>query len=256
MDKRIGAQYFTVRKFTQNIGDFDTLCKAVSEVGYKTVQISGTPLDPKEMKIILDKYGLECVITHRPYDDFVNNIEAVIEYNKALGCKLCGLGGMDDENFVNLEKLNAFIENANKACKRLKEEGMYFCCHNHSREFLKLEGKWVWDRLVEGTDPETFNFTVDTYWVQHGGANPADVIEKLGKRAMAVHFKDFYIDFKEHKPIMADVGYGNLDWDKIIEACEKAGTKYALVERDDAGEYDPVLSLKNSYDFLTTKGFC
>ena len=256
MDKRIGAQLYTVRKYTKTIEEFEYLCKELQKIGYKTVQVSGTPLDPKEMKVILDKYDLECVITHRPYDDFVNNIEDVIEYNKALGCKLCGLGGMDSENFINLDKLNEFIAKANVFCERLKEEGMYFCYHNHSREFLKLEGKWVWDRMVEGTDPEIFNFTVDTYWVQHGGANPVDVIENLGKRAMAVHFKDFYLNYEEHKPAMADVGYGNLNWDKIIEACEKAGTQYALVERDDAGEYDPVLSLKNSYDFLTTKGFC
>lgn len=255
MDKRIGAQYYTVRKFTQTIEEFDKLCKDVSEIGYKTVQISGTPLDAYEMKKILDKYGLECVITHRPYDEFINNIDAVIEYNKALGCKICGLGGMDSENFINLQKLEDFISKANEICKRLKKEGMVFCYHNHSREFLKLEGKWVWDRLVEGTDPETFNFTVDTYWVQYGGANPVDVIEKLGKRAMVVHFKDYYIDYEEHIPAMADIGYGNFDWDKIIAACEKAGTKYALVERDDAGSYDPVLSLKNSYDFLATKGF-
>lgn len=256
MDKRIGAQLYTVRKYTQTIEDFEFLCKELQKVGYKTVQVSGSPLDPKEMKVILDKYGLECVITHKSYDDFVNNIEGVIEYNKALGCKLCGLGGMDSENFINLEKLNTFIEKANEFCKRLKEEGMYFCYHNHSREFLRLEGKWVWDRMIEGTDPEIFNFTVDTYWVQHAGVNPVDIIEKLGKRAMAVHFKDFYLNYEEHTPAMADVGYGNLDWNKIIDACEKAGTKYALVERDDAGEYDPVKTLENSYNFLTTKGFC
>ena len=44
MDKRIGAQYFTLREFIQTVEDFEETCRKVSEMGYKIVQISGTPL--------------------------------------------------------------------------------------------------------------------------------------------------------------------------------------------------------------------
>ena len=41
MDKRIGAQYYTIRDFCGTLDDFDYSCKKISEIGYKTVQLSG-----------------------------------------------------------------------------------------------------------------------------------------------------------------------------------------------------------------------
>lgn len=257
MDKRIGAQLFTLRDHTKTIGDFDLTCKKISEMGYKTVQISGTPLGAKEMREVLDKYGLVALTSHRSADDFINKIDEVMEYNKTLGCDLCGMGMMPDEAFRSKEGLDKFIANMKIACEKLKEAGMYFGYHNHGFEFRKFDGKTVYDRLIEETDPEIFNFIVDTYWLQYGGVNPAEIIEKLGKRAMAVHFKDYGIEVQERTtPVIVEVGYGNLNWDSIIEACDKAGCRWAFVEHDNHWtDDDPFLSMKMSYDFLTTKGF-
>ena len=71
---------------------------------------------------------------------------------------------------------------------------------------------------------------------------------------MAVHFKDLKMK-TDNKYEMAEIGEGNLDWDAIIKACEEAGTKWALVEQD-VCQRDPFESLKMSYDYLITKGFC
>ena len=38
----IGAQFFTVRNLCQNLDDFAETLKKVADIGYKTVQISGT----------------------------------------------------------------------------------------------------------------------------------------------------------------------------------------------------------------------
>ena len=257
MDKRIGAQFYTLRDHTKTIEDFDMTCKRVCEMGYKTVQISGTPLGAKEMREVLDKYGLVALTSHRSADDFVNKIDEVIEYNKILGCDLCGMGMMPSDAFRSKEGLDKFISDMKVACEKLKEAGMYFGYHNHAFEFRKFDGKTVYDILIEETDPEIFNFIVDTYWLQFGGVNPAEFIEKLGKRAMAVHFKDYGIDIREKTTVvMKEVGYGNLNWDSIIEACDKAGCRWAFVEHDVDWTYDdPFKSLKMSYDFLVKKGF-
>ena len=132
---------------------------------------------------------------------------------------------------------------------------MYFGYHNHSFEFAKIGSHTIMDLLVEETNPETFNFIIDTYWLQLGGVNPSEYIKKLKGRAMAVHFKDFKINSENWTvPEMAPVGSGNLDWGAIISACDEAGTKWALVEHDNAK--DPFKSLKASYAYLTPKGFC
>ena len=93
--------------------------------------------------------------------------------------------------------------------------------------------------------------------MQYGGLNPAKLIEKLGKRAMAIHFKDFGVEIQERTvPVIKEVGEGNLCWEEIIDACEKAGSLFALVEQDSNWkDNDPFLSMKMSYDFLCEKGF-
>ena len=258
MDKRIGAQYYTIREHTKTIEDFDASCKKIAEIGYKLVQISGTSLAAKDMRPILDKYGLQCVTTHKGFTDFLNDIEGVIEYNKILGCDLCGVGMMPESYFNEGDQVSKFIEECNAICARLKEEGMYFGYHNHSYEFINFNGKSIYDRLIEETDPEVFNFIVDTYWVQLTGKNPVEMIRKLGKRAMAVHFKDIGVEPKAWiSPCMKHIGGGNLDWDAIIEACNDAGSRWAIVEQDlNHIDGDPFKALTLSYNYLTTKGFC
>lgn len=257
MDKRIGAQLFTIRDFMKTPEDFETACRKISGMGYKTVQISGTPLDAKTIREILDKYQLKALLSHLPFDAFEKKPDWVIEYNKTIGADLCGLGMMPNEYMKGPDGIREFIKKANAICDILKKENMYFGYHNHSIEFAKIGGKTVFDILTEETDPETFNFIVDTYWLQVGGKNPAKCIKKLGKRAMALHFKDCKIDVDDwDHPKMAEIGEGNLDWDEIIAACEAAGTRWAFVEQDcNWMQNDPFKSLEVSYEFLKTKGF-
>ncbi len=256
MDKRIGAQYYTIRDYIGTINDFETSCKKISDIGYKAVQISGTPLAASDMRKVLDEYGLEVYTTHRSFEDFIKNPEEIMEYNRILGSDLCGVGAMPGEYRKTADDLSRFIEQANRICGLFKKENMFFGYHNHNFEFAKVDGKLIFDRLVEETDPETFNFIFDTYWCQAGGKNPAKIIEKLGKRAMALHFKDYAIQQDDvcSQPLMAEIGEGNLDWDDIITAAEKAGSRWALVEQDICSG-DPFASLKMSYDYLSAKGF-
>ena len=253
MDRRIGAQYYTLREHIKTIEDFEETCKKVKEIGYKIVQISGTPLGAKEMKAVLDTYDLKVVVTHRNFKDFVENPEEIISYNKTLGCELCGVGSMPGEYRGSKEGIDKFIKEANEAAKKLKEAGLYFGYHNHAFEFAKFDGKMVMECLIEETDAEVVKFIVDTYWLQVGGVNPAKYIKRIGERAMAVHFKDL-IGTTDNKQAMAEVGQGNLNWDEIIAACEEAGTKWALVEQDIC-QRDPFECMTMSYKFLKTKGF-
>lgn len=253
MDRQIGAQYYTLRNYIQTVEDFETTCKKVKEIGYKIIQISGTSLAAADMRPIIDKYGLEVVTTHKVFKDFVEHLDDVIDYNKTLGCKLCGLGVMPGSAMAEKDGLEKFIYQMNAVAKELQKEGLLFGYHNHAFEFIKMDGKTVMERLIEETDPDGVKFIVDTYWVQAGGKNPVDFIKGLGERAMAVHFKDMKAN-ADNTHEYCEVGEGNLDWNAIIEACDEAGTKWALVELD-VCKRDPFESLKMSYDFLKTKGF-
>ena len=252
MEKTIGAQYYTVRDLCQTARDFDRTCKAVSEIGYSFVQISGVPLKAEEMMPILDKYGLYVVATHRGFDDFLNNLDEVISYNKILGSTIAGIGMMPTKYADSADSLKEFITAVNEISKKLRANGLYFGYHNHALEFSKIDGKEIYDYLIEETD---LAFIADTYWFQFGGKNPVEMIRRLGKRAMLVHLKDFAIKPSDYwKPSIAEIGEGNLNWAEIIDACETEGVKWAVVEQDIC-DGSPLDSLKISYDYLTAKGF-
>lgn len=46
------------------------------------------------------------------------------------------------------------------------------------------------DVLVDGLDPKTTSFVLDTYWVQHGGGDVRAWMEKLAGRIDILHLKD------------------------------------------------------------------
>lgn len=62
----IGAQFFTLRDFCKDTESFSETLKRVAEIGYKTVQISGTcEFEPKLLKEELKKTVLNaCLRIH------------------------------------------------------------------------------------------------------------------------------------------------------------------------------------------------
>ena len=104
-------------------------------------------------------------------------------------------------------------------------------------------------------------FTLDTFWVQAGGADPAAWIKKLKGRTPVVHFKDMCIynyfpegeKFPKRDQRIAAIGEGNMNYDAIIEACLEADVEYGFVELDECYGADPFDAMKRSYEFLTTR---
>ena len=122
--------------------------------------------------------------------------------------------------------------------------------HNHASEFVKIDGKTVIEHLAEDFAPDIMGFTLDTYWVQAGGADPARVIESLSGRVPCIHLKDYAFG-----PKMAVVGEGNINFDRVFEKARDAGTEYMFVEQDDCYGEDPFECLKRSYAYLKARGF-
>ena len=248
---------YTVRDFCKDTKGLAETLKRIADIGYKTVQVSGTcPFDAEWLRNELDKNGLECVITHTPLDRIVNETEKVIEEHKVFGCKYIGLGCMPKYSEMTKETVDEFIASALPAAEKIGDAGCMFMYHNHAHEFdVKLDGVDgpILDYLAEKFPVGTMGITLDTHWVKVGGYDPVEYLEKLKGRTPCVHFKDLVYD-DEGKPKFAPVGSGLLDFDAIISACERLGVDYALVEQDDCYGRDPFECLKESYDYLKRKG--
>lgn len=247
----IGAQFFTIRDYCKNLTDFAESIKKVADIGYKYVQISGTcAYEPQWLKEQLDKNGLQCVLTHNPTDRLINSPAEVSRDHDIFGCKYVGLGYFGFNQTKPDCTLETFTKTYLPVAKALKENGKYFMYHNHDKEFQKIDGRIVLEHLKDIFAADEMGFTLDTYWVQVGGGDPAQWLEKLAGRVPCIHLKDCGYDKQ-----MAVVGEGNINFDRVFQMAEKAGTKYMLVEQDSCNGENPFDCLKRSYQNLKAFGF-
>jgi len=229
--KQIVAQLYTVRDFTKNPEDVKKTLHKVKAIGYDAVQISGFgPIDPFHLKDLADEAGVKIVVTHVPYNRMLNDFEALVKEHKIWNCDYVGLGSMPSEYRKSREGFETFAKEASKIAKRFAENELRFVYHNHKFEFEKYDGITGMEILLKETDPEFFDFEIDTYWVQAGGADPVEWVKNVCGRMDVIHLKDMGI--KEDKQIYAEIGEGNLNWPAILKACKDIGVKWYCVEQD------------------------
>ncbi len=245
MQDRIAAQLYTLRDFTKTPKDIAESMKKVSRIGYKAVQVSGMgPIEAEELKKILDGEGLKVCATHISFNRIQDEIESVIEEHNILECPFIAIGGLPVEYRGSAEGFRKFAKEASAAARKLKEAGFVFGYHNHSFELEKFDGKTAMQIMFEESDPAVFTFEIDTYWIQHGGGDPAAYIRQMKGRIPLLHLKDMAVH--EGKPVMAEVGEGNLNWERIISEAKNSGVEWYLVEQDTCLR-DPFESLGISY---------
>lgn len=250
---KIGAQLYTVREYSKTPADIEETLRRIRDIGYRVVQISGFgPCDTDRLAGWLKDLGIEVCGTHVSWASLADPeaLKKTIADHKKLGAPNIGLGARPGDVFPNTyEGYSRFIKRANEITKRIMGEGLTFGYHNHDFEFEQWKGCRAMDRLIEEC-PDML-ITLDVFWVQAGGADPVPYIKKLGRRIQIIHFKDYRI--KDRARQFAEIGQGNLDWDRIIAACKEAEIPCAVVEQDGDFLADPFDSLAMSLRFLQAK---
>lgn len=226
----LAINLYSVRQFLQTPADIAKSLPKVKAAGYDFVQVSGLgPIDPKELKRILDGEGLAVCATHTHYPVLRDSMEQLIENHQIWGCKNCALGSLP-QDMRNLEGFKRWAKEGTEFARKLAQAGITFSYHNHSFEFEKFSGRTGMEIIYEESDPKLLFAEVDTYWVQQGGGDPVAWIRRLKGREPLVHLKDMGI--VEGKPTFMEVGEGNLDWTAILAACKEAGVQWHIVEQD------------------------
>lgn len=247
---KVGAQFYTIRDHCKTLEDFSLSLRKVADMGYRYVQISGTcDYEASWLKAELDKNGLKCVLTHIPVPRLTGETEKVIADHDVFGCSHVGLGWYAfDEEKEDTSYAN-FLATYVPVAQKIREGGKLFMYHNHDQEFKRIGGKIVLDKLMEDVPADIMGFTLDTFWAQAGGADPAQCLEKLAGRIPCIHLKDYAYGRK-----MAVVGEGNINFDRVLEKAQAGGTEYLLIEQDDCNGEDPFECLRRSLNYLRAQG--
>lgn len=270
---KVGIQLFSVRDAMEK--DMDATLKAVKEMGYDYVEFAGYfGKSAEEVRALLDKHGLECVSVHQAPALFFEEGQKAIDYLKTIGAKYCAIPWYGKENYEN--DWDGTVEKFTSLGKRMKENGIQLLYHNHDFEFEKIDGEVILEKLYSAVPGDLLRPEYDVCWVHYAGNDPAEYITKYDGQLEVLHLKDFVckalgggpvyslIDNsgKEgKKPSKEDngfefrpVGSGIQNFPAILEAAEKCGVEYVIVEQDQSPDGDSLGDAKKSREYLKSLG--
>ncbi len=250
---KIGAQFYTIRDYCKTPEALDESLKIIADIGYRHIQLSGVcAYDPHWMAERLHAYGLEANITHFPYDRIIHHTADAIAHHDAIGCKYIGLGS--NPRGIHSEGLTVMASELKPVLPEILRTGHKLMYHNHHYEFAHFGGKTFMELFCDTFSPEECGITLDLYWVQAGGADPAWWLRNLDGRVNCIHLKDMVFSTADNSVRMASVGSGNMNYPAILNACDDAHVEYAFVEQDECYGENPFACLRRSYAYLRAAG--
>ncbi len=269
----VAVQLYSVRDAMAE--DFEGTIKKVKEMGYDGIEFAGLfGRSAKEIKSICDKNGLVPISAHVSIDDIMVDPEKVISDYAEIGCKYIAIPYAPEDRRPGAPLFDDTIEKIREYSAIAKKVGIQMLYHNHDFEFVKIDGVYGLDLIYSLLTPDELQTELDTCWVNVGGEDPANYIEKYAGRAPVVHLKDFVMSGKD-KPqklyaligiddgaqdeeenesfAFRPCGYGVQDMPGILEACKAAGSGWVVVEQDQPSMgKTPLESIKMSIDYLKT----
>ena len=237
----IAIQLYTVRDLLAK--NFKTVVTQIAEMGYVGVETAGFPgISVLEASDLFADLGLQVCSAHTqlPYGKQKNQ---VIELADALEISRV-VSSTSRDDFNSIDSIKALCARWNEAAEVADEFDLELGLHNHWWEFSQLEGRMAFDVLIENLDERIF-FQIDTYWVNTGGGDASQIVEKLGERAPLLHIKDGPCTQDSD---MVAVGDGEMDFSQIVEASH--GTSDWLIVELDRCETDIMEAVEKSYNYL------
>lgn len=251
--KDISLQLYSLREDISK--DYAGTIQKVGEMGFTSIEAAGYGdgkfygRTPEEFKIDLNNAGLTALSSHtnkslsdnelkkKDYSESLQWWDVCIAAHKAAGMKYIVAPSMPVPK--TLADLQTYCEYYNEVGRRCKENGMGFGYHNHSFEFTEIEGKIMYEYMIENTDPNYVFFQMDVYWIVMGQRSPVDYFNKYPGRFELLHIKD-----------RKELGQsGMVGFDAIFKNTDTAGTKHLIIEVEHYN-FTPAESVKKSLDYL------
>jgi len=241
----VGLQLYSVRKemLTDAVGTLQTLAK----IGFKELESARSEkgnyygLKPAEIKKIAADLGMTVRSGHVHVDE---NFHQAMDQAAEAGQDylICSSMPSQGQTIENYEKCADIF---NKAAEDCKKHNLIFGYHNHEEEFEKVNGKVLYDILLEKTDPNLVKMEMDIGWLIVTGNDPYKYFEKYPDRFHLWHLKDMDLT----KKVSVEFGKGGVDIKGLLKNASKTGMKYYFVEQEEYA-VTAIQSLKDDMKYL------
>lgn len=245
----VGIQLYSIREEmkTDPLGTLQQLAK----MGYKHVEHAGYTNQkfygyaPTEFKKVLADLDMtmpsgHSVMGNQHWDaakkDFTDEWKKTIADAATVGQQFVISPWMDEKLRQNYDDLKRFLDVFNKCGELCKKSGVKFGYHNHDFEFSsRLNGKVLYDLILEGTDPKLVAQQLDIGNMYGAGGRALDIMKRYPGRFESMHVKD---EIKSEKGEMGGyestiLGKGVVPVKEIIDLGRKhGGTFHFIIEQE------------------------
>ena len=236
-DMPVGFQSWTVK---DRLGkDFPGTLKTIADMGYKLIELCSPKgyaqigfgflgsMPTSDIKKTINDAGLSCPSCHFGFGEFADDkIDESIQFAHDMGLTQMICSTFWLPKTATLDDYRAAADKLNKAGEKIKAAGMQAGFHNHDFEFKQLDGRLIYDALLERFDPELVKLQFQTQVIVHG-YKAADYFKKYPGRFISAHLSDWTADKKE-----VPVGKGVIDWKEFFAAAKTGGVQNLFVEMD------------------------
>lgn len=250
----LGLQMWSVHDVCVKEG-FEAVMKQIKPMGYNGFEFAinsgatlsdrvGYPVDPKELKRMMDHYGVKPIGSHIDLNALLTQTDAVLKECLALELPYVATGPSFEGDRMPKPDQIARNERIAKAAKLLKEYGIKLQVHCAAYGWMKdYQGRLTSEGMIEDAgglaylEPE-----LDLAWLVCAGLDPAEYLKKYRGNLGIVHFKDFralpewskYI-LVRHNTICEHgygcaVGDGVLDLETLVPAARDNGVQWIVTE--------------------------
>lgn len=266
--KEVCIQLYSLRTILDGVNkdgkvseSYTKLLKDLADMGYTSVETANYDngkfygRTPQQFKEDCEKAGLKVLSAHTnrglsdqelASGDFTEAMKwwkQCIADHKAAGMEyiVCPWMGVP-KTMKDLLTQCKYLNEIGKLCK---QSGIKFGYHNHSHEFQKVEGKTMYDVMLENTDPEYVFFEMDVFWTVWGQNSPVNYFKKYPGRFKMFHIKDY-----------REIGQsGMVGYDAIFNNADKAGMENFVVELEQSKAPSIVDGVRISIDYLLNADF-
>lgn len=179
------------------------------EAGYDATEWGpGMPEDPAELKVELDKRGLDMVgafvgLGFRDADRYDAEMAKAMEIARRLhatGGRLLiaaeagddrrrgEAGHVDEANGLTDEQWHNLAQGLHDLADNLEPLGMKVVFHNHVGTYVETQAETA--RLLDETDPARVGWCLDIGHLAYGGGNTLSMLPAYGDRVAHIHLKD------------------------------------------------------------------
>ena len=233
----IGCQTWPVQKLIAK--DFPGTLKQLADAGFEAIELCSPAgyaqygfgdlgkMKGAELRKIIEDHGLKCISSHFGMKELRDDLAGRIAWAKDVGLTQILVASLGGPRHPTVDDVKRAADEYNKFGEQSAKAGIVQGLHNEDFEVATIDGKRVYDMLLELLDPRYVKFQFQVSEIQHG-YDAAEYFTKYPGRFLSMHVQGWKL--KERK--YAAVGQDDLDWKKIFTTAKTGGVKNYFVEME------------------------